>query len=139
MDDLMNFAEQLRHRAENRCGYCLTPQHMMPEKLPISYIVSVSRGGNDDDDNLWLVCPLCQLYKGDHVEGRDPLTSYKVSFFNPYKQFWFDHFRWSKDGTFIVGKTDQGRATVLALNLNHLTAVIVRRHWISAGWQPPSS
>jgi L-lactate dehydrogenase (cytochrome) len=30
-----------------------------------------------------------------------------------------------------------GRATVIALQLNHVMAVMVRREWVAAGWHPP--
>jgi 5-methylcytosine-specific restriction endonuclease McrA len=42
------------------------------------------------------------------------------------------------DGTHILGRTPCGRATVLALRLNNMIAVTVRRQWTSVGWHPPS-
>lgn len=46
--------------------------------------------------------------------------------------------RWSQDGTQIEGITAAGRATVRALQLNHVISVMVRRSWVAAGWHPPS-
>jgi hypothetical protein len=33
--------------------------------------------------------------------------------------------------------SDDLRVTIVALNLNNLIAVTVRRNWITAGWHPP--
>jgi hypothetical protein len=57
--------------------------------------------------------------------------------FNPRQQRWTEHFAWSEDGTRIIGLTDCGRATVLALQLNNVIAVMVRREWVAAGWHLP--
>jgi len=60
-----------------------------------------------------------------------------VALFNPRTQVWADHFRWSADGTYIIGLTPVGRATVEALQLNNEVAIEVRRNWVLAGWHPP--
>jgi hypothetical protein len=60
-----------------------------------------------------------------------------VPLFNPRRQSWSEHFVWSDDGTRILGKTPIGRATIVALQLNNLISVVVRRHWVAAGWHPP--
>jgi hypothetical protein len=57
--------------------------------------------------------------------------------FNPRRQRWPVHFLWSGDGTQIIGKTPCGRATTLAIRLNNVIAVMVRREWGAAGWHPP--
>jgi hypothetical protein len=57
--------------------------------------------------------------------------------FDPRRQIWSEHFAWSEDGTRVLGATPCGRATVLALELNSLIAVSVRRYWVAAGWHPP--
>jgi len=84
-----------------------------------------------------LACHSCNLFKSDQTHGRDPLTGRRVRLFNPRRQQWKRHFRWSEGGDFIIGRTICGRATVVALNLNNLVAVTVRRNWIAAGWHPP--
>ncbi len=65
------------------------------------------------------------------------ISSREVALFNPRKQRWFEHFRWTNDGTTIQGRTACGRATVNALQLNNMVAVTVRRYWIQARWRPP--
>jgi hypothetical protein len=61
----------------------------------------------------------------------------RLRLFNPRQQRWGRHFQWSDDGALIPGRTACGRATVVALNLNNLVSVTVRRNWTSAGWRPP--
>lgn len=128
---------KVRAQAENRCGYCLARQEYVPWVLEIEHIIPRSKGGTDDEENLWLACHSCNLFKGDQTHGRDPLTGRRVHLFNPRQQQWKRHFLWSEDGAFIIGHTACGRTTVVALHLNNLVAVTVRRNWIIAGWHPP--
>lgn len=128
---------RVRAQAGNRCGYCLARQEYVPWVLEVDHIVPKSKGGTDDEENLWLTCHSCNLFKSDQIHGRDPLTGRRVRLFNPRRQQWKRHFRWSHDGAFIIGRTACGRATVAALNFNNLVAVTVRRNWIAAGWHPP--
>jgi hypothetical protein len=123
--------------AGNRCGYCRTHQDYVPWPLEIDHIIPKSKGGTDEQDNLWLACRSCNSFKSDQTHGRDPLTGRWTALFNPRMQRWKRHFRWSADGTLIVGRTACGRATVVALNFNRLIAVTVRRNWMAAGWHPP--
>jgi len=109
----------------------------VPWVLELDHIVPKSKGGTDGEENLWLACHSCNLFKGDQTHGRDPLTGRRVRLFNPRRQQWKRHFRWSDDGVFIIGRTACGRATVAVLNLNNLVAVTVRRNWLAAGWHPP--
>jgi hypothetical protein len=60
-----------------------------------------------------------------------------VALFNPRTQVWSKHFRWSSDGTLILGLTSVGRVTIEALRLNNELAVEVRRNWVLGGWHPP--
>ena len=130
---------RVRHTAADRCGYCLSRQEYVLGRLHVEHIVPVAKGGSDDEDNLWLACSLCNNYKGTQTEAVDPLTGAVVSLFNPRLDSWADHFRWTEGGAWIEGLTPCGRATVLALQLNNVLAVTVRRGWIRAGWHPPES
>ncbi len=127
-----------RREAGNRCGYCLSHQDYVPWVLEIEHIVPVSRGGADEESNLWLACHSCNLYKAAKTHAVDPLTGRRVRQFNPRTQQWARHFQWSTDSTQLLGRTACGRATAIALNLNNLIAVTVRRHWATAGWHPPA-
>ena len=123
--------------ARSRCGYCLSPQDLVMGVLEIDHIIPRGRGGTDDEENLWLACRLCNHFKNTQPHGRDPMTGRRVRLFNPRKQSWWRHFRWSTDGTRVIGRTVCGRATVVALKLNNLIAEMVRARWCTAGWHPP--
>ena len=130
---------RVRIAAGNRCGYCLAHQEYVPWVLEIEHIIPKSKGGVDTDENLWLACHSCNLFKSDQTHGHDPLTGRLVRLFNPRRQQWKRHFCWSENGDFIIGHTACGRATIVALNLNNLIAVTVRRNWVAAGWHPPEN
>jgi len=123
--------------AHFRCGYCLTSQHIVGPLLEIDHIIPQARGGTDDEDNLFLACPMCNSHKADQVEAVDPESGMTVLLFNPRVEQWNDHFEWTEEGTVIRGKTPKGRATVAMLNVNHPDIVSARRLWVIAGWHPP--
>src|SRR5262249_56580380 len=102
----------IRDTARNRCGYCLSPQRLVMARLEIEHIRPRAAGGSDDESNLWLSCPICNGHKSDKTEAVDPETKATVPLFNPRKQKWKDHFRWSADGIRIIGLTPIGRGTV---------------------------
>ncbi len=129
--------QRLRNAARDRCGYCLSAQRYMMSRLEIEHLIPRALGGNDGESNLWLSCGLCNRYKGPQTAGYDPIGNLRVPLFNPRTQVWSEHFRWSPDGTLIMGVSPTGRATVEALRLNNELAVEVRRNWVLAGWHPP--
>lgn len=49
---------RVRAVAHNRCGYCLSPQHLVMARLEIEHIVPIAKGGSNAETNLWLACPL---------------------------------------------------------------------------------
>jgi hypothetical protein len=128
---------RVRAQAGDQCGYCRTPQRYILGWLEVEHIIPKARGGTDDEENLWLACRMCNGFKGTQTHGRDPVTGRRVRLFNPRRQRWSRHYTWSTDGTRIIGRTVCGRATVVALQLNHIIAVTVRREWAAAGWHPP--
>ena len=130
--------EKIRQEAGNRCGYCLSRQDLVPAAFEIDHLVPVSAGGNDEEDNLWLACRACNTTKGAQMKALDPLSGQPVSIFNPRRQNWWEHFRWSDSGVEIIGITPIGRATVVALDLNNIISLIVRQNWVTAGWHPPT-
>ena len=130
---------RLRQQAHDRCGYCLSPQKYILGLLEIEHLIPKARGGTDDETNLWLACRLCNGFKGVQIDAVDPVTGDRVAVFNPRDQSWPENFIWSDDGTQIIGRTACGRATVVALQLNNVIAVLVRREWVAAGWHPPPS
>jgi HNH endonuclease len=98
----------------------------------------LSKGGSDDESNLWLACPVCNGHKSDKIQAVDCETGETVALFNPRQQRWADHFQWLPNGIQIEGKTSVGRATVVALHLDiDPDALEVRSYWVQAGWHPP--
>ena len=43
---------RVRLAAKNRCGYCLSPQHLVMARLEIEHIIPVSKQGSSDELNL---------------------------------------------------------------------------------------
>ena len=134
--------ESIRQRVREyfgfRCSYCLAAQRYVLSKLEVEHIIAHSRGGSSEEWNLCLACRLCNRFKSDQIEAVDPVEGELVSLFNPRTQVWSEHFRWSQDGTRIIGVTPVGRATIEAMQLNNEIALEVRRNWVKVGWHPPS-
>jgi hypothetical protein len=113
------------------------PPRLVLGPLEIEHIVPRAKRGSDAISNLWLSCRLCNNYKGTRIDGLDPRSGRRDRLYNPRRQRWSDHFKWSDDGLKIVGLTPRGRATAIAFQLNNVIAVLVRAEWIAAGWHPP--
>ncbi len=129
---------RVREAARHRCGYCLSPQHLVMARLEVEHTIPLAKGGTDDETNLWLACPICNGHKSDKTMAIDPDTRTTVPLFNPRTHVWAEHFGWSDDGILIIGRTPIGRATVVALHLSDdPDALEVRSYWVLAGWHPP--
>jgi 5-methylcytosine-specific restriction endonuclease McrA len=96
---------RVRKAARHRCGYCLSAQRLVMARLEIEHIIPVAKGGDRSESNLWLSCPLCNRFKSHHISARDPDADTEVPLFNPRTQRWSEHFRWSEDGTRVIGLT----------------------------------
>ncbi|MEW6206803.1 MAG: HNH endonuclease signature motif containing protein [Acidobacteriota bacterium] len=129
--------ERVARAAGYRCGYCRTDQRITGYQLTIDHIVPESGGGKTVEENLWMACIACNQHKGAQVYGNDPMTGRRTRLFNPRRQKWKAHFRWSEDGTEIIGLTACGRATVIALQINRPEITAARRLWVGVGWWPP--
>src|SRR5258706_6248113 len=129
---------RVRSRADDRCGYCLSPQHLVLGWLEIEHLIPKAKRGTDDEENLWLTCRLCNNFKGIQTDALHPESGQRVPLVDP---------RAANDGSTpsvgatmgstIVGMTPSGRATVIALQLNNMIAVMVRLQWIAAGLHSP--
>jgi hypothetical protein len=123
--------------AQYHCGYCLTSQRMTAMPMHIEHLIPLAAGGTSDEENLWLACPLCNGAKGTRMRYPDPATGKDAPLFNPRRDVWSAHFRWSENGVEIIGLTPCGRATVVVLKLNNEYFTRARRRWVLAGWHPP--
>ncbi len=129
--------DKIRREAKNRCGYCQSPQRLVPIPFEIEHIFPQGKGGTSEEENLWLACRVCNSFKHAKTHAVDPQTKAETEIFNPRKQAWNEHFEFSQDQTEILGKTACGRTTVIALKLNNRRAVKMRKLWVSVGWFPP--
>ncbi len=124
-------------KAHFECEYCRSPQNSLLADLEVEHIQPKAKGGKTVDENLCAACRKCNQLKQVQTEAVDPDSGETVPLYNPRKQNWNDHFEFSADGSFILGRTSTGRATVEALQLNRTRAVSLRRLWARAGWRPP--
>jgi hypothetical protein len=122
--------ERVAAAAGHRCGYCLSSEAIVGSPMEMNHLLPQSLGGLTVEENLWLACSLCNDHKSDRVAAFDPVGGELVRLFDPRRQTWSEHFRWSASGTHILGITPTGRATVVALNLNGAVFVQARQLWI---------
>lgn len=128
---------QIVNAAQNRCEYCLTQQDLTMATFHLDHIIPHSAGGETVFENLCLSCPFCNEFKGEIWKARDPVTKRIVRLFNPRRDLWREHFRWSEDGISVIGLTARGRATVVALKMNNQIAQTARRFWVASKIHPP--
>jgi len=127
---------QIARAAQERCEYCRTPQDMTLATFHLDHIIPRAAGGVTEIANLCWSCPLCNEFKGEQWQARDPVTKRLVKLFNPRRDRWRKHFAWSEDGTQVMGLTTRGRATVVALRMNNQIAQTARRFWVASGIHP---
>jgi len=128
--------ELVVRRANGLCEYCQTAQTIVIE-IEVDHIIPESAGGLTTEENLCLACVSCNSYKNAAQIAPDPESGDDVPLYNPRTQKWKDHFRWSEEGTRLIGRTSTGRATVERLKINREIVVQARERWVKAGWHPP--
>ena len=128
---------QVIERAGNRCEYCCLAQTGQEATFHIDHVLPVVAGGRTAVENLALACVSCSLRKGARMVSRDPQTGEHAALFNPRIASWETHFRW--EGVWVVGTTPTGRATVLALSMNRLLALAIRKEEAHRGRHPPQT
>jgi hypothetical protein len=129
--------QRIAAQAQYRCGYCQTQEVVRGIPLTVEHLLPKAAGGNDEDDNLWLSCRLCNEKKGRVVAAHDPETDEITPLFNPRTHVWSEHFAWSTDGARIMPRTAIGRVTIAVLSLNDELRVRSRAIWVKAGYHPP--
>lgn len=127
----------IRQRAGYLCEYCHTSEQWQSVPFTIDHILPVSLGGSNDLENLALACFTCNRQKSNQIEALDPHSGKTVPIFNPRQEQWSEHFVWSADKLYIVGRTSIGRATVNALILNRDRIVIIRSADLVVNRHPP--
>jgi hypothetical protein len=120
------------------CCYCYSQEDVAGIRFTVDHIIPESLGGETVVENLCLACWDCNLFKHNRIVGKDPETGEEVALFHPRQQKWDEHFRWERDGLFLVGLTSTGRTTVAVLRLNRPLLLRGRERWIAVGWHPPT-
>ena len=128
---------EIAQRSRGRCAYCQLQEKYSGHLLTLEHIIPEALGGPTVADNLCMACWSCNQAKGDRTTGVDSATGETVRLFHPHNEKWDDHFQWSQDGLYIVGKTPTGRATIATLKLNQTHRVVARGFWVESGWHPP--
>jgi hypothetical protein len=93
-------------------------------RFHIEHIIPQQHGGPEDESNLALACPDCNLKKGPNLTGIEPDTGEIVRLFHPRRDKWDDHFAY--DAERIVGKTPVGRTTAWLFAMNDSERLRVR-------------
>ncbi len=129
----------IRTRFGDRCAYCRSAEDLTATQFEIEHIRPRADGGETLYDNLCLACPMCNRFKSDSASAIDPVTNESAELFHPQRDLWIEHFRWSEDGTEVIGLTASGRATAEKLRMNRASMVRVRRMWVAMSEHPPQS
>jgi len=69
--------ERVSQQARQRCGYCLSSRErreLLGMPMTIEHIVPEALGGETREDNLWLSCIRCNLFKRAQIDAIDPET-----------------------------------------------------------------
>ena len=127
--------QQVWERAGNRCEYCQMAQDYDPATFEIDHVVPEKMDGATAFENLALACFKCNNHKGPNIAGIDPESGARAFLYDPRKDNWDDHFRWS--GPLLVALTDRGRATVSLLQINAGHRVAHRRQLVAEEVLPP--
>lgn len=126
----------VRARAGDVCEYCRLPQRMQEATFHIDHVRPRVGGGSTSAANLALACVTCSLRKGARSTAYDSVTRRHVPLFNPRKQEWAEHFRWTRSWR-VRGTTATGRATAAALGMNRPAVVAIRQELVRLGMFPP--
>jgi HNH endonuclease len=100
-------------------------QSLQGATFHVEHVVSRAVGGSDDELNLCLACPSCNLHKLSRVSAVDPITGEVTSLFHPRVQIWSEHFAWI--GLEMSGLSAEGRATIEALHMNSPRRILIRQ------------
>lgn len=130
--------EHIKTRARYRCEYCQYPANYSAQPFVYEHIVPVVKGGGTRLENLCYACGGCNGHKYTKTENIDPVSKVSASLYHPRIQNWHEHFGWNDDYLFIIGLTPIGRATVLALKMNRIGVVNIRKLLLIVGKHPPT-
>lgn len=127
--------EEVRRRAKFLCEYCHTDERWQLVAFTIDHVSPVSKGGNDEIENLCLACFHCNRRKSDKQFILK--ESIEIEIFNPRKMLWKNHFAWSDDNLTVLSQTEIGEMTIELLDLNRERVLRLRQADILVNRHPP--
>lgn len=129
--------KEVKERARGICEYCLCQESFSPTSFSVEHIIPVSKGGNNDLNNLALSCQGCNGHKYNKTHCFDAASISTVPLFDPRKDSWEEHFFWNADFTKLLGRTPVARATIECLKLNRQEVINLRILLLVFGEHPP--
>ena len=112
-------------RAAHKCEYCLLHEEDSYSPHQVDHVIARKHGGLTTPENLAYACLRCNAWKGSDIGSVDPASGDFVSFFNPRRDQWHQHFRLR--GFVIEPLTPEARVTAKVLRLNIDKRVVERR------------
>jgi hypothetical protein len=100
-------------------------QSLQGATFHIEHVIPHALGGGSDLSKLALACPSCNLHKADRIFFSTASSGEVVALFNPRLHDWAQHFEW--DDYTLVGRSEIGRATIQAFDLNHERRIRIRQ------------
>ena len=131
--------KQVIAEANGCCEYCRNQQRFSTGQFSIEHILPLAKGGMDSRENLAFSCPACNAHKYTQTHGLDNVTRQMAPVFNPRMQVWEGHFTWSDDFTQIIALSPSGRVTIIALKMNRVESMNLRKVLYAFGEHPPGA
>jgi HNH endonuclease len=103
-------------------------------RFQAGHIISRKHGGQTTIENLALICPVCNNYKGADLATILENEEVLVRLFHPRRQDWFEHFE-VVEGE-VLPKTQTGAATIKIMKFNEVSRILERLDLIKAGLFP---
>lgn len=120
-------------RAKHICEYCQAFEAVFNLPFEVEHITPLSRGGNDDENNLALSFRSCNLYKSNSVSAFADETEIEVRLFNPREDIWVEHFIREATTGEIKDLTSIGKVTISRLRMNNKRQIAARASWVKLG------
>lgn len=123
--------------ANGYCEYCKSRDDFSTSFFEFDHIIAIAKGGTNEFNNIARSCGFCNGLKHDKIAGIDPITQKEYPLFNPRKNIWTDHFKWSDDFTKMIALTPIARVTIQTLQLNRPTLINIRKALLLLKKHPP--
>ena len=134
---LKEIKTKLFERANGLCEYCKSPSGISSQPFVAEHIIPRVKGGETELKNLAFACQGCNNAKYTKTTGYDEVTNSEFDLYNPRKDNWLKHFKWSDDTHEVLGLTGTGRVTINTLKMNRYELKNLRDMLSKLGYHPP--